>query len=173
MFIFFFICRGMTNTFEGKRNSAAVERQGTESSSSSSSGAEMGSPSASESSVTAPNAVDSDLERAQTDEEDLPPGWEKHEGKSVPGNDREIYTICFLHNHLQTMTDLTIGTSKVERFKENHQKTKNQPASQHWTFNDKLFKKLRPSVQILRLLFQEAQPVSLCPIWTVSALKTN
>ena len=63
----------MHNNFDGQRNSAPVERQTTDDSS----GTEMGSPSTSESSATA--AVDSEPERSANDEE-LPPGWEKHEG---------------------------------------------------------------------------------------------
>lgn len=51
----------------------SIERPGTDSSS-----GEMGSPSASESSATAA-PCDSETDRPQTDE-DLPPGWEKHEG---------------------------------------------------------------------------------------------
>ena len=51
----------------------SMERAGTDSSS-----AEMGSPSVSESSATAA-PCDSETDRTQTDE-DLPPGWEKHEG---------------------------------------------------------------------------------------------
>ena len=68
--------RGVLNNYDssvdaaGQRKSV-VERQGTDSSS-----ADMGSPSASESSATA-TACDSEPERS---EEELPPGWEKHEG---------------------------------------------------------------------------------------------
>ena len=64
----------MHKNFDGQRNSAPVERQTTDDSS----GTEMGSPSTSESSATAA-ACDSEPERSGN-EEDLPPGWEKHEG---------------------------------------------------------------------------------------------
>lgn len=63
--------RGVLNNYDAGQRKSAVERQGTDSS-----GADMGSPSASESSATA-TACDSEAERS---EEELPPGWEKHEG---------------------------------------------------------------------------------------------
>ena len=71
--------RGVLNNYDssadatGQRKSA-VERQVTDSSS-----ADMGSPSASESSATA-TACDSEPDRS---EEELPPGWEKHEGTTI------------------------------------------------------------------------------------------
>lgn len=70
--------RGVHKNFDGQRNSTSVERQATDDSS----GTEMGSPSTSESSATAA-ACDSEPERI-ANEEDLPPGWEKHEDDDGP-----------------------------------------------------------------------------------------
>lgn len=61
-----------TTTDAAGQRKSPVERQGTDSSSAT----DMGSPSASESSATA-TACDSEADRS---EEELPPGWEKHEG---------------------------------------------------------------------------------------------
>lgn len=75
-------CRGVLNNFDGQRNGSEEGQETESSSSSSSSSAEMGSPSASESSTTGANACDSEADRTQN-EEDLPPGWERHEGEAL------------------------------------------------------------------------------------------
>ncbi len=70
------IYRGVLNNYgtsiDAEERKSAVERQGTDTSS-----VDTGSPSASESSCATATACDSDPDRS---EEQLPPGWEKHEG---------------------------------------------------------------------------------------------
>jgi hypothetical protein len=70
------IYRGVLNNYgtsiDAEQRKSAVERQGTDSSS-----VDTGSPSASESSCATATACDSEPDRS---EEQLPPGWEKHEG---------------------------------------------------------------------------------------------
>ena len=74
------VYRGVLNNYgtsiDGEQRKSAVERQGTDSSSS----VDTGSPSASESSCATATACDSEPDRS---EEQLPPGWEKHEGKTT------------------------------------------------------------------------------------------
>nr|CAH0105759.1 unnamed protein product [Daphnia galeata] len=72
--------RGVLNNYgtsiDGEQRKSAVERQGTDSSS-----VDTGSPSASESSCATATACDSEPDRS---EEQLPPGWEKHEDDDGP-----------------------------------------------------------------------------------------
>jgi hypothetical protein len=76
------VYRGVLNNYgtsiDGEQRKSAVERQGTDSSS-----VDTGSPSASESSCATATACDSEPDRS---EEQLPPGWEKHEGKTNKQN---------------------------------------------------------------------------------------
>ncbi|EFX77134.1 hypothetical protein DAPPUDRAFT_198588 [Daphnia pulex] len=72
--------RGVLNNYgtsiDAEQRKSAVERQGTDSSS-----VDTGSPSASESSCATATACDSEPDRS---EEQLPPGWEKHEDDDGP-----------------------------------------------------------------------------------------
>ena len=83
------VYRGVLNNYgtsiDGEQRKSAVERQGTDSSS-----VDTGSPSASESSCATATACDSEPDRS---EEQLPPGWEKHEGKTTKKNKQ---TKCFV-----------------------------------------------------------------------------
>ena len=77
------VYRGVLNKYgtsmDGEQRKSAVERQGTDSSS-----IDTGSPSASESSCATAAACDSERDSEHDrSEEQLPPGWEKHEGKFV------------------------------------------------------------------------------------------
>lgn len=88
----------------------------------------MGSPSVSESSVTAPNAGDSELEQTQTEEEDLPPGWEKHEGKGLV----QIY-LAFAYCFLFLVDDdgpyyWHIKSGTIQREPPENKESANQPA---------------------------------------------
>lgn len=121
-----FISRGVLDNYgtsvDIEQRKSAMERQGTDSSS-----VDTGSPSASESSCPTATGCDSEPER---NEDQLPPGWEKHEGRyclthSVTTS-RVLYFKRFLICSLVVQMTMgpIIGTSKAELFNVNLLRTK-------------------------------------------------